>query len=97
MIYDRISSYNNKDNLSLEKFQNVINIFNKKIVENSINYETIRRNIRSSVTYTTNKKAVKILLYFLEYMDDQWNVDFNKLFWILRLGKKGREYPYSKY
>lgn len=86
-IYDRISSYNNKDNLSLEKFQNVINIFNKKIVENSINDETIRRNIRSSVTYTTNKKAVKILLYFLEYMDDQWNVDFNKLFWILRLGK----------
>ncbi len=86
-IYKKISSYNNKENLSLETFQNLIDILNKKIIDSSINDETIKRNIRSSVTYTTNKKAVKIMLNYLEYMDEKYNVDFDKLFWLLKLGK----------
>lgn len=86
-IYKKVSCYDSKVDLSLEKFEDIINVFNKKIFDSSINNEIIKTNIRNSITYTKNKKAVKVLLSYLEYMDDRGKVDYNKLYWILKLGK----------
>lgn len=86
-IYNDISHYDDKVDLSQKDFKSIVYILNKRISENAINDETIRNSIKNSITYRRNKKVVKVLLSFLEYMDDAGRVDYNKLYWILKLGK----------
>lgn len=85
-IYNKISSYNDKSDLSNEDFANITNIFKKAIVENSITNEIIRSDIKKAITYHRNRKVVKILLSYLEYMDNSGNAEYTKLYWILKLG-----------
>ena len=86
-IYKLISSYDDVSDLSDEKFSFVEQIFSKMLIDNAITEDLIRRNIKANLTYTQNKKVVKNILSYLEYMDDDNNVDFTKLFALLSLGK----------
>lgn len=86
-IYKEINSFDDKKDLSDKSFDNIIYIFNKRIVDNSINDETLRNNIKNAVTYRRNKKVVKVILSYLEYQAPDGKVDYSKLFWLLKVGK----------
>jgi uncharacterized protein with ParB-like and HNH nuclease domain len=85
-IYKVLSKCDNNTDLSKKTFNNIINIFNKKISENSINDETLKNGIKTTITYKRNKNVAKVLLSYLEYCSEQ-SVDYTKLYWILKLGK----------
>lgn len=86
-IYKILDKYNDFKNMSNEKFDIISYIINKKISENGITDNAIRNGIKNSITYRRNKRIVKILLSYLEYMNEDGNVDYTKLYWILKLGK----------
>lgn len=86
-IYKEIKIFDDKKDLSDKKFDNIIQIFNKKIVDNSISDGTLRNNIRNAITYRKNKKVAKVILSYLEYQAVDGKVDFVKLYWLLKMGK----------
>ena len=86
-IYKEIKIFDDKKDLSDKKFDNIIQIFNKKIVDNSIGDGTLRNNIRNAITYRKNKKVAKVILSYLEYQSVDGKVDFVKLYWLLKMGK----------
>ncbi len=86
-IYKVISHFDDKTDLSNIKFSDIICIFDKYISNNAISDDTLRKSIKTNLTYTNNKKAVKVILSFLEYQDDKGSVDYTKLYWLLKAGK----------
>jgi uncharacterized protein with ParB-like and HNH nuclease domain len=86
-IYKEIGSYDDKIDMSSKSFDSIIYIFNKRISDNAINDETLRNNIKNTITYRRNKKVVKVILSYLEYQAADGRVDFTKLYWLLKLGK----------
>lgn len=86
-IYKLINAYNDTKDLSSYSFDNIILIFNKYITGAAISNNSLRNTIKSSVNYTRNKKVVRVLLSYLEYLDikgSEAKVDYTKLYWLLK-------------
>ena len=84
-IYKLTYSYNDQIDLSNESFDFINQLLNKVMSENAITDSLIRKNIKTSLTYDRNKKVVKNILCYLEYMSDDLTVDYFKLFALLSL------------
>lgn len=85
-IYRLIANYDEKKDMSSYNFDNIILIFNKYISEAAITNDSLRNGIKGTVSFNKNKKVVRVLLSYLEYLDmksSEPKVDYTKLFWLL--------------
>lgn len=86
-LYKIIDTYNNRKDLSSKDLKNLEYIFYKKIKEEMINNETLRARIKNAITYIRNKKVTKNILSYLVYSDNNGDIDYLKLYWLLKFGK----------
>lgn len=86
-LYEHTNGYNDNSDLSHNDFSDVISVFNKAIIDNSINNHGLQDDIKSSVNFKSNKNVARILLYLLEFTDSNGVTDYLKLSHVLRLGK----------
>ncbi len=76
---------NLEDKEELKFFEKLKNIFGKEIMNHSINNNTLRSNIKTAATYKYSD-VTRILLAYLECYNGS-NIDYEKLYWILEIGK----------
>lgn len=86
-LYEYIDGYNDCSDLSKIDITDIINIFNKAIIDNSINDRSIKEDIKSSVNFKSNKNVARILLSLLEFTNELGEIDYFKLSHFLKLGK----------
>ncbi len=86
-LYKVTTTYNDKKDLSSMDFKNIEYIFYKKIKDEIITTETLRSRIKNTITYIRNKKVTKNILSYLVYLDNDNNIDYLKLYWLLKFGK----------
>lgn len=87
-FYNIINTYNDKKDLSSEKFENIEYLFYKNIKSERIDNETLRSKIRNNINYTRNKKVTKNILSYLICSDStSGQVDYTKLSNLLNFSK----------
>lgn len=83
ILYKQIKNYNTTEDINLEELSKVIQIYDKKILENGITTAFLRDRI-SSIKYG-KKPLVRILLLYLESLLENGTVDYSKLYSLLKL------------
>lgn len=86
-IYKLTDNYEDRRDMSSYNFDNIIAIFNKYITGAAISNSSLRNGIKGTLSFTKNKKVVRVLLSFLEYLDNSIpnpKVDYTKLYWLLK-------------
>lgn len=86
-IYKLTDNYEDRKDISSCTLDSVIVIFNKYITGAAINNASLRNGIKGTLSFTKNKKVVRVLLSYLEYLDNSTPVpmvDYTKLYWLLQ-------------
>lgn len=86
-IYKLTNNYADRRDMSSYNLDNIIAIYNKYISGAAINNLSLRNGIKGALSFTKNKKVVRVLLSYLEYLDSSIpvpKVDYTKLYWLLK-------------
>lgn len=86
-IYNIITTYNDTKDLSNENLKNIEYLFYKKIQDEMIDNEALRNKIRTNINYNRNRKVTKNILSYLICSDNTDNIDYVKLYNLLKSGK----------
>lgn len=66
----------------------ILSIFDKTIGDNVITTESLRNAIVSELTYKKSKKVLKVILSYLEALDADGKIQYDKLLCVLRANKE---------
>ena len=87
IFYESLKTYNSDFDCKNFNHEKISKYLYKMIVDNNITDTLLKNNLKTNITYSKNKKAVKLLLSNLEYFNKNGGLEFDKIYWILKIGK----------
>jgi len=73
-----------KDTIDAKLGNKIMAVFTRAIKDNAITTDSLRASIKNSLAYDTNKKVLKVILSYLEAIDKQGHMQYDKLLSLLQ-------------